>query len=63
MNEEAGLKIVSSRVTEDGDYLVAIPHPCGRVVEILIPIDIDPWFGEGSQSPFGLNLVTEGHYT
>ena len=58
------IKIVKVEST-DNDYQAEIKRPDGSIVKVLIPREDSPTFASRcvKEGVFGLNLVTEGHYS
>jgi hypothetical protein len=51
---------------DEYDYYVVVEYPNGKQITILIPTEeAEEWLGNPEEKdyvPFGLNLVTPGHY-
>jgi len=66
--EEREPQVVVVRCQHDADdYTVTLSRPDGSEIRVLIPHEKGTGFPskcvERSRGPFGLNLVTDGHYS
>ena len=65
-NREHGLELIGVDDARD-DYIAHLRRPDGVVIKVLIPREgsiydrMADW--DGVSSPYGLNLVCDGHYT
>lgn len=64
--EKASGIVVATCVSDGRDYTVGVRRPDGSVVHVLIPHETSDGFPNECVSkcdgPFGLNLVSDGHY-
>jgi len=58
------LKILNTE-SDDEDYIIELQLPNGLRIKVLIPINKESPYGNFLEKDgvYGLNLITEGHYT